>query len=454
MKLTFLGAARTVTGSKYFIETQNKKILIDCGLFQGTKALRKKNWSNPPFNPEDIDAVLLTHAHIDHSGYIPLLVKRGFRGPVFCTEATMRLCEILLPDSGFLQEEEAAHANLHGYSRHKPARPLYTREEAARSLVNFMPIAYDSPYDKLLPDGAVTWHRAGHILGASFIEVHDKALTVTFSGDVGRDGDPLMKPKSPLNPTDHLILESTYGDSLHEPIHPMGALKNVIHETINRGGSLLIPAFSVGRVQLLLYYLHTLKIHNHIPDVPIYLDSPMAIEATELLLRFENEHLMSHTDCLNISSIAKYVLSAKQSILLAESKSQKIIISASGMLTGGRVLHYFKALAPFTENTILLTGYQAPDTRGEKLLNHSKMIRVHGHLIPVRAKVMMLPNLSAHADYQELIDWISPLTPTPPKGVYLTHGAPRASRALKKTIESTLNWPCIIPKYYESVVLT
>ena len=452
MKLTFLGAVGTVTGSKYLLEIENKKILIDCGLYQGVRELRRRNWNPLPFKPENLDLVVLTHAHIDHSGYLPLLVKNGFKGPIYCTQATAELCSILLPDSGYLQEEEAKRANKYGYSRHHPARALYTREDALQSLKQFKMLDYNTTHT-LLPNCEFSWHRAGHILGSAFIKIKHKDRVTCFSGDLGRLNDVIMKPKAFLNHADYLILESTYGNRLHDTSDPSDAIEQIVNNTIKRGGTVLIPAFAVGRSQHMLYYIQQLKQNNRIPDVPVFLDSPMSIDATKALSHYQNEHRLTPEQCTSVCQSAHYVKTPEESIALVEDHNPKIIISASGMLTGGRILHHLKHLAPDAKSSLLLTGFQAPGTRGERLLNQEKNIKLHGEFVPVKAEVVTLSNLSAHADYEEILSWLKHMK-HPPKTVFLTHGTPKAALGLKEKIEAQLGWPCVIPAYLDHVNLS
>ncbi|MDF1827135.1 MAG: MBL fold metallo-hydrolase [Legionellaceae bacterium] len=451
MKLTFLGAVGTVTGSKYLLEIDKKKVLIDCGLFQGVRELRRRNWNPLPIKPETLDLVVLTHAHIDHSGYLPLLVKNGFTGPIYCTQATAELCSILLPDSGYLQEEEAKRANKYGYSRHHPARPLYTREDALQCLKQFKSLDYHTPH-ALLPQIEFSWHRAGHILGAAFIKIKHQNRVICFSGDLGRTNDVLMKPKDNLKHADYLILESTYGNRLHDPSDPNDAIETLVNNTIHRGGTVLIPAFAVGRSQHMLYYIQQLKQAQRIPDVPVFLDSPMAIDATQAMLHHQHEQRLTPDLCKQVCQIAQYIQTPDESIALTEDQAPKIIISASGMLTGGRVLHHLKHLAPDSRNSLLLTGFQAPGTRGDSILNQEKNIKIYGELIPINAEVIALSHLSAHADYEEILSWLKHIQ-TPPKTVFITHGTPASSSALKSYIESELGWHCVIPAYLDHVKL-
>lgn len=447
MQLTFMGAIGTVTGSKYLINTDSKKILIDCGLFQGYKELRLRNWSPLPVNPKEIDAIILTHAHNDHSGYIPLLIKNGFRGKIYCSTATRDLCEILLLDSGHLQEEEAKFANEQGYSKHHPALPLYTHEDAQKSLKYFRTLDYGSEYP--LDDNLkFRLERSGHILGSSFVHLNYDNRSLLFSGDLGRPTDPVMKPPVTIQAADYLVLESTYGNRLHEAINPIEQLGEIIRKTSQRGGSIIIPAFAVGRAQSILYFIYLLKKENKIPDLPVFLDSPMAINATKIFCRYTNEYKLSKQQCLDICSIATYVNTPEESKVLDSYQYPTIIISASGMATGGRVLYHLEKFAPDYQNTILFTGYQAGGTRGARMMSGEKEIKIHGQMIPVRAEVTELKNTSAHADYKETIDWLKKFT-RPPRKVFITHGEPEAASSLKTHIEEELGWECHIPVYLQ-----
>lgn len=451
MKITFLGATGTVTGSKYLLEVDSKKILVDCGLFQGLKELRLRNWANMPISPQNIDAVVLTHAHIDHSGYIPLLIKNGFNGPIYATEATIDLCKILLPDSGHLQEEDAKRANKYGYTKHNPAKPLYTEREAEAALNFFEPVLFGQ-LKAITQNCHVTWHRASHILGAAFIEIQSKGKRLVFSGDLGRAHDPIFPPPEYLMDCDYLVMESTYGNRLHSTSSPEDVLEKTIHQTVALGGSVLIPAFAVGRAQHILYSLYQLKEKHRLPNLPIFLDSPMAIDATGLLFKHLEEHSLPKSLCKDICQMARYVRTVEESIAIARNPQSKIIISASGMLTGGRVLHHLKNLAPHPQNAILLAGFQAAGTRGARLLAQEKEIKVHGEMVPIRARVELIDNISAHADYQEILQWLSKLHHAPKK-IFLTHGEPEASLGLQAHIKEHYGWDSILPQYLERITL-
>lgn len=447
MQLTFLGATKTVTGSKYLITVYNKKILVDCGLFQGFKELRRRNWDKFPVDPKTIDCVLITHAHIDHTGYLPVLVKNGFTGKIYCTPATYDLCKILLPDSGFLQEEEARFANKHSYSKHKPALPLYTREDAERTLPQFHPVEFNQVL-KLKSDIKVSFLPAGHILGASVILFEYQSIRLLFSGDLGRTHDLLMPPPTPIKEADYLVLESTYGNRLHEQDEPSEQLQRIINRTVKRGGKVVIPAFAVGRAQLMLYLIYQLKKAGKIADIPIFLDSPMAISATGLLCKYNEQHKIIRDECSDVCNIAHYINTSDESKALNDYDGPMIIISASGMVEGGRVLHHIKLLAPDIRNTILLAGYQAAGTRGEAIVHGKDILKIHGEVVPVKADVVNLTNMSAHADYNEILEWLSHFTKAPHK-VFITHGEEESAQSLKKKIKEKFGWNCVIPDYLQ-----
>lgn len=450
MKLTFLGGTKTVTGSKTLLEFGSKKVLIDCGLFQGYKELRLRNWDPLPIKPSLIDAVILTHAHIDHSGYLPLLVKNGFKGPIYTTAATKDLCSILLPDSGHLQEEDARFANKFGFSKHKPALPLYTQEEAEKVMRQFVPLAFGE--HRLFEESGFLFSPAGHIQGSAFVTFHHENTSLVFSGDIGRAYDPVMCEPTKIAHADYLILESTYGNRLHAKESPMQVLARVITETAKRGGSIIIPAFAVGRVQSILYYLYSLKKKRAIPDIPVYVDSPMATEATRIFCRYPNELRLDKDQCMDICKIATYVHTVEESKRLDMQRLPSIIISASGMATGGRVLHHLKAFAPDRRNTILFSGYQAGGTRGARIIKGEPEVKIHGQFVPIKAQVEVIDSLSAHADYQEILLWLENFK-KPPKTVFLNHGEPSSLLALKEKIEERFHWHCVIPEYMSSVKL-
>ncbi len=448
MQLTFLGATETVTGSKYLLEFNNKKILIDCGLFQGLKELRLRNWDKLPISPKNIDYVILTHAHIDHSGYIPLLIKNGFKGKIYCSEATYKLCCILLPDSGYLQEEDARRANKYGYTKHSPALALYTEKDALESLKYFQSVDFGKPI-YFADDFHFSLSRSGHILGSSFISIYYGNKTIIFSGDLGRMHDPIMKTPAKLDNCDYLVIESTYGDRLHTENSPEKEMAEVINSTAKKGGSIIIPAFAVGRAQIILYYLYQLKQSKSIPDIPIFLDSPMAINATSLLCNFKNEHQLNEGLCQDICAVAKYIKTVDESKSLDNYNVPIIIISASGMATGGRVLHHLKHFMVDQKNTILFSGYQAIGTRGDRMMRGEKLIKIHGEMYPVNARIENITGLSAHADYSEILQWLSNFH-NAPKKIFITHGEKDAALAVKTKIAEIFNKSeIIIPKYLQ-----
>jgi len=442
MKLSFLGAASTVTGSKYLIDHEGQRILVDCGLFQGYKNLRLLNWQPFHFDPASLDAVVLTHAHLDHSGALPLLIRNGFRGPVYATPATIDLCGLLLPDSGHIQEEDASYANRRHSSRHDPALPLYTEEDARHALTFFRPL----PFDKLLDLGKMKLRlrQAGHILGAASAEFRTAKGSLLFSGDLGRPDDLVMRAPAPIEHGDTLVIESTYGDRAHTIESSSDALADVITRTARRGGSILVPAFAVGRAQNLLFEVFQLKQAGRIPDMPVFLDSPMAIESTSIYRRHRDLHRLSIAQCEGMAKVARISRTADDSRAIGQLNYPVIIISASGMATGGRVLHHLINMAPDHRNSIVFAGYQAGGTRGAKLVDGARSVRIFGEDIAVNAEVVSLPSMSAHADASQLIDWLKTLKKIP-KHVFVTHGEPDAADALRWRIEHELGWSASVP---------
>jgi metallo-beta-lactamase family protein len=451
MQLSFLGGVGTVTGSKYLIEAPGRRILVDCGLFQGLKQLRLRNWERFPVDPASIDAVVLTHAHLDHSGYLPLLVRNGFKGPVYCTSATRDLCSILLPDSGHLQERDAEYANRHGFSKHKPALPLYTEAEARVSLDQFVAKKFEDAYE-IGPSLTLRFRPSGHILGSAFVEIATPATTVLFSGDLGRPNSPTMVEPAAIRHADYLLIESTYGDRTHETTDPAAALAEVINRTAHRGGIILVPTFAVGRVQTILFYIQKLKTAHLIPDLPVYLDSPMAVNASEIFCNHVGEHRLSSEECRALCHVARYVNQASESQALDHDAMPKIILAASGMATGGRVLHHLKAFAPDPRNTILFTGFQAAGTRGASMVAGAASVKIHGSYVPVRAEVKNLGMLSAHADREEILAWLGQFE-APPRLTFITHGEPVAADALRLAIEERHGWQCRVPEHLEQADL-
>ena len=452
MQLKFFGAAGTVTGSRYLLDTGEKKILVDCGLFQGYKPLRLRNWAPFPVAPGEIDAVVLTHAHLDHSGYLPLLIKNGFAGRIFCTPATRDLCEILLRDSGHLQEKEAEYANRHGFSKHRPALPLYTQQDAERSLSHFAPVEFHRELE-IASGLTVKFRRAGHILGASTAELRARNLTLLFSGDLGRPDSATMLPPEAIKTADYLVVESTYGNRRHDKTDPERTLAEVITRTIGRGGTVLIPAFAVGRAQDLLYLIGRLKASKQIPAaLPVYLDSPMATEASRIFHEHLEDHRLTPEECDRTFAAVTYVRDVQESKALNGNAMPKVIISASGMATGGRVLHHLKNLAPDRRNTLLFAGFQAGGTRGAAIVGGAETVKIHGVQVPIRAEVDNLDMLSAHADADEILAWLRAFERAP-KMTFITHGEPVAADALRMRIQDELGWPCSTPEHLDAIAL-
>lgn len=441
--LRSLGAAGTVTGSKHLLESGDRRILVDCGLFQGVKNLREQNWARLAVDPSSIDAVVLTHAHLDHTGYLPRLVRDGFRGPILCTAATASVAKIILRDSAFLQERDAAFLNKHKASKHHPALPLYDSEDAEQAIELFSTRPFGTEFDVLDGGPSVTFRRAGHILGAATVEVDWQGRRIVFSGDLGRYDDPLMFDPEPVPAADYLVMESTYGDRLREPTDPAEVLGDVVNRTVARGGTVVIPAFAVGRAQALLYYLWQLRGAGRLPAVPVYLDSPMAINASELLHTHQSDHRLPPGVYEDMCAMATYTRDAEQSKTISASRDPKIVISASGMATGGRILHHLKAFAPDPRNTIVVTGYQVPGTRGASIAAGEREVRIHGEWVPINAEVANLKMMSAHADADELIRWAHGFT-TPLKHVFVVHGEPQPADTLRRRLDREFGWPATV----------
>jgi len=463
-KITFLGATGNVTGSKYLLETGGKKLLIDCGLFQGLKELRLRNWEPFPISPSAIDAVILTHAHIDHCGYLPRLTRQGFKGPVYCTHATRAFCELLLRDSAHLQEEDARWANKKGFSKHKPALPLYTAQDAENCLKQFIPRHYGE--DILLDDGVrLKFRDAGHILGSAFADIKitrgDTVRKILFSGDIGSPNRPILHDPVQVYEVDYLIVESTYGDRLHGDSQTAREhdLARVINENIKRGGVLVIPAFAVGRTQELLYHIRELENRGAIPPLPIYIDSPMAINATAITAQMQNDYdLQARMLVLEGQEILKpanlhIAKSVEESKALHAVKGPAVFISASGMLEGGRILHHLRERLPKAENTVLFVGYQAEGTRGRALQNGNPEIKIHGQMVPVRAHIESISGFSGHADYREILAWLMGFN-RPPRQTFIVHGEPVSSQAMRDKIAEHLGWPATIPVLGQSFELS
>ena len=452
MRLSFLGAAGTVTGSKYLLELNHKKILIDCGLFQGKKALTERNWVKLPVHPSQIDAVILTHAHLDHSGYVPLLVKEGYKGPIYTTPGTKELCALVLPDSGNIQEEKAHYANKHAAHGAPPVTPLYTEKDAHQALQQLITVPFNQLFT-LAPNCHFRFVSTAHILGAACIYLTYNNTTILFSGDVGRLHDPIMREPEMIEPADYVVVESTYGNRVHSSEPPQTQLAQVINDAISRQGSVIIPAFAVGRTQSILYLISQLKDHHLIPNIPVFLDSPMAEAATDLYSRYIEEHRLGPEQCVKLSSMATYITSTIESQTIRNLNTPAIIISSSGMATGGRVLQHIKSYAPHAKNTLLFTGFQAEETLGEEIMKGHQNVEIHGEKVAINSKISSLENMSAHADSVEILSWLSHLKKAPRK-VFITHGEPEASSALKQKIETQLNWNCIVPEYLQKVDLS
>ena len=456
-KLTFMGAARTVTGSKYLLEAKGRKILIDCGLFQGLKELRLRNWEPLPVDPADISAALLTHAHLDHTGYLPRLVADGYHGRVMCTAGTADLCRLVLPDSARLQEEDAREANRQRYSKHNPALPLYRESDAFRALSQLQPVAFNKPIS--IFDGIdIEFVNAGHLLGSAFIKMTiADGPTVLFGGDLGRYSRPVLPDPAAPPQADVLILESTYGDRIHEPDDQGARLAAIIKETVAQGGKVIIPAFAIGRVEEVLYWIKKLEDEGAIPKLPVFLDSPMAIDA----LRYYAGRAEELDDDIQwAAEIRRFftarfqaVASAQQSSELVRSKIPSIVVSSSGMATGGRVLYHLAGALPDKRNTVLFVGYQADGTRGRHLVDGAREVKIRGQFVSVNARIERLDSMSAHADSRETLRWLGAFK-TPPRMTYLVHGEPGPMDALKQTIESQLKWNVHAPAHLEQVELS
>ncbi|MCW3478936.1 MBL fold metallo-hydrolase [Neisseriaceae bacterium JH1-16] len=451
LQLQFLGGTGTVTGSKYLLKVAGKRLLIDCGLFQGWKLMRLRNWAPLPIEPAGIDAVILTHAHLDHSGYLPLLVREGFKGPVYCTSGTRDLCGILLPDSGHLLEEEAGYANHRHSSKHDPALPLYTEADAVHCLPQLHACAFGSEIE-LAPGLTLRFHPAGHIVGAAMVEIGIGGRRILFSGDLGRPADLVMKPPAHITQADWLLVESTYGNRQHEAEDPHARLGQIIRRTVAHAGVVLIPTFAVGRAQSLLYLIHQLQSSGEIPPVPVYLNSPMAVDATEIFVRHLGEHRLSPAQCEAMCRTAKIIHSAEESIWLNEQRGPMIILAASGMATGGRILHHLKTFAPDPRNAIVFTGFQAGGTRGAAIVGGTDSVRIFGEDVPIRASVESLQNFSAHADAGEILSWLQGFR-SAPQQTFVIHGEPDASDALRRRIATELHWSVCVPDYLQRVEL-
>ena len=444
LKLSFLGAAGTVTGSRHLIESSGKRVLVDCGMFQGLREHRELNWEPFPIEPRSIAAVILTHAHLDHSGYFPRLVKGGFSGPIYATAATRDVARLILLDSARLQEKDAEFANRHGFSRHNPALPLYNTADAESALSLFQVAEFGTEL-RIGEEVSLLFRRAGHILGAATATIRIGGKTLAFSGDLGRFNDPIMVDPESIPKADFLIVESTYGDRIHPRVDAAAMLKSVIDRAVRRGGTVVIPAFAIGRTQSLLYELWLLKAAGELELVPIYVDSPMATNATDLMSAHMDDHRLQPTVCREAFGMATYVRDVEGSKALSASRMPKVIVSASGMATGGRVLHHIKAFGSDPRNTILFAGFQAAGTRGRAMVDGVREVKIHGGWIEIRAEVADLTMLSAHADSNELLRWLGGFRFAPQR-TFIVHGEPASSAALRDRIDEELQWRCTIPK--------
>lgn len=443
IKICFLGAAGTVTGSKYLIQTASKNILVDCGMFQGIKELRELNWKKLPLDESNIDLVLLTHGHLDHSGYLPRFVKNGFSGPIWATAPTIEITKIILEDSARIQEEDAERANQEGYSKHAPAEPLYACKDVEKVVPLFVAQPLDS-WIKIDVDVSCRFRYSGHILGATSIELKIGNKTIVFSGDIGREKDLLMYPPVKPEEADIVVIESTYGDRLH-PDDAFDKLESLVNSCYSSGGTLIIPSFAVERTQTLMYLLWSLKKNNRIPAVPIYMDSPMGTSVLSIFEHTTSWHKLSASVCKEMCRDIQLIHTIQETHKLAASTAPKIVIAGSGMASGGRVLSYFAQYIGNPNATILLVGYQAEGTRGRALLDGADQLKLFGKFFPVRAKIELIEGLSAHADQQELVSWLSKL-PNCPEEIFIVHGEHNGATGLKKKIKEIYGWNAAVPK--------
>jgi metallo-beta-lactamase family protein len=463
--LTFWVGVGSVTGSKYLLEHGDKTILVDCGLFQGDKELRERNWQDPPFDAVAIDAVIITHAHIDHTGYLPRLVKLGFKGRVFTSKATCDLLKVLLPDSARLQEEEADYRNRHGLSKHSPALPLYDEQDAKEALDRLEPVANDGKPIEVCPGFQASFQVAGHIMGASLVLVEiagagadGSAIKVLFSGDLGHYDQPIVKDPAPPPACDYMMVESTYGDRLHGEVASDHQLAEIVNQAVKSGSPILIPAFAIGRTQELLYLIRELEEQGRIPVLPVRVDSPMAAQATQIYNRWREEHdeeyasiLMQKRHPLRTGSMVT-ASTREESKRLNQEKGTRIIISASGMMTGGRVMHHAMRILPDPNAIIIFVGYQAAGTTGRRVMDGEKEVRIMKEWIPVRCRVERIEGFSAHADWKAVLRWLEGL-PAAPRQIFTTHGEPDSAAAMAGHIRERFNWNVTVPSYGESVEL-
>lgn len=459
-RISFWGGVGTVTGSKYLVETERAKVLVDCGMFQGLKELRERNWQEPPFDPRAINAVVITHAHIDHTGYLPRLVRQGFHGPVYCSRGTSDLLKILLPDAGRLQEEDADFQNRHKISKHTPALPLYTEKDADASLELIESASNTGERLKIAPGIFATFNVSGHILGSSLVLLEIERAgddrtgrRVLFSGDLGHYDQPIIQDPTPPPTSDYLLVESTYGDRLHDPEDPKVALARLINDAAKRNAPVLIPAFAVGRTQEILYLIRELEDEKAIPVLPVTVDSPMAAAATTAYANRKEEHDEDYVSVLKTqrhplrTHAMKTASSRVESKLLNDAQGARVIISASGMMTGGRVMHHALRLVPDPEATLVFVGYQAAGTTGRRIQNGEPEVKILGQWIPVRCRTAKIGGFSAHADWREILHWLEPLQTNAPRRTFLTHGEPEAATAMGEHIKERFGWSVQVPQY-------
>ncbi len=444
MKLTFLGGAGTVTGSKTLLEIGYKKILIDCGLFQGLKELRLKNWDTLPIDLNNLNLVILTHAHLDHSGYLPLLVKNGYKGKIYCTSATKDLTEIILLDSGKIQEEDTERANKYHYTKHDPAKPLYDVEDAKVAITRLVTFEFNK-WHSIDENIQFKFVNSGHILGSAFIILKVYEKIIVFSGDIGRKNPILLHPFEYIDRADYVVIESTYGNRNHKNTSIIDALLNCIEHTYSKGGILIIPTFSVERAQEIIYLLSILKRSNRLPKIPIFLDSPMGVDATEIYFSHPKNHKLTSEDIKSMSSTVHLISDVRASKMIVSDTNPKIVLAGSGMITGGRVLHYLEAFIGQKRNTVLIVGFQAEGTRGRALLSGDSEIKFFGKYHKINAEIFKINEFSGHADQSELLDWLSHFK-APPTLTFINHGEPHQSQALKTKIRTSLNWNCTVAK--------
>ena len=459
--IEFWGGVGTVTGSKYLVVTDKARVLVDCGLFQGLKELRERNWQDPPFAPHSVDAVLITHAHIDHTGYLPRLVQQGFRGPVYCSRGTADLLKILLPDAGRLQEEEADYRNRHNLTKHKPALPLYTEKDAYAALELVKPLPNTGQTFEPAKGIRASFRISGHILGSSLVllELADGGHRVLFSGDLGHYDQPIIRDPEPPPSCDYLLVESTYGDRLHDPEDPKVALARIINDAAQRQAPVLIPAFAVGRTQEIVYLIRELEDEKAIPVLPVTVDSPMAAATTQA---YANRKEEQDEDYASVLTKQRHPLrthsmntasSREESKRLNSATGARVIISASGMMTGGRVLHHALRLVPDPEATIVFVGYQAAGTTGRRIQEGEPEVKILGQWVPVRCRTAKIGGFSAHADWSEVLRWLGGMQGSAPKTTFLTHGEPEAANAMAGHIKEKFGWNVHVPQYGERVEL-